>query len=71
MVITRLQCKLATVGGVSLDEDTTSDLSKVMEEEDQVVKEIYPEEDCFQRIFWQQQKEASLRSGRGFAGTYL
>ena len=68
MVITRLQCKLATViarCGVSLDEDTTSDLSKVMEEEDQVVKEIYPEEDCFQRIFWQQQKEASSRSGRG------
>ena len=50
--------------GVALDNDTTSDFQKIMDEEDGKVKQLYPE-GSFQQIFWEQQKEASSRTGKG------
>lgn len=47
-----------------LDDDLTSDLHQVMCEEEEQVKQAYPE-NTFQQIFWQQQKKASSRPGRG------
>ena len=39
-------------------------MSKIIEEEEHVVKENYSE-DSFQRTFWEQQKDASSNSGPG------
>ena len=36
--------------GVTLDDDTTSDFQKIMDEEDGKVKQLYPE-GSFQQIF--------------------
>ena len=65
--VERLQAKLASVTalhGVTLDEETTSDLHHIMlEEEEQAVQQ-----DGFQKIFWQQHKEAASRSGESKKG---
>ena len=74
MVITRLQCKLETViarGGVSLDEYTTSDLSKVMEEEDQVVKEYTLRKIAFNVSSGNNRRKLHQGLAVEFAGTHL
>ena len=50
--------------GVSLDIDTTEDLHAIMEEENITVAERCPE-NSFQRLFWDQQREASSKSSKG------
>ena len=50
--------------GVSLDMETTDDLHAIMEEENASVVEKYPE-NSFQRMFWEQQREASSKSSKG------
>jgi len=50
--------------GVSLDEGMTSDFHQIMQEEEEQVKQAYPE-GSFQHIFWKQQKEAASRPGKG------
>ena len=50
--------------GVSLDTVTTTDLHTIMEEEHVTVAEQYPE-NSFERLFWDQQREASSRSTKG------
>ena len=60
----RLKAKLTEVTenqGISLDEQTTSDLHQIMVAEEQHVLKEYPR-NSFQRIFWQQQKEAASRT---------
>ena len=67
MQISRLQAKIAEITsshGVSLDEEEMSDFCQIVKEEDEKVKQEYPE-GSFQRIFWEQQKEAAKRSGCG------
>ena len=62
----RLKEKLASLTatqGVLLDEDTTHDLQKIIDEEDNAVKQKYPE-GSFQKLFWDQQREASSRPGQ-------
>lgn len=65
--IKRLQTKISDIiakRGLSLDEDTADDLTKIVEQEDGVVKKSFPE-NSFQSIFWEQQKQASQRSSKG------
>ena len=50
--------------GVSMDADTTADLHAVMEEENINVAKQYLE-NSFERIFWDQQREASSKSSKG------
>ena len=67
MVISHLRQKLDKVmanDGVSLDDETSDDFLRIMEDEDQKMKEKYPE-DSFKGIFWRQQKEAAQRSSHG------
>ena len=66
-MITRLQHKLTAVtshSGISLDHATSDDFAAIMDETNDVVKWTYPE-DSFQRIFWQQQKDAASKSRHG------
>ena len=66
-MITRLQHKLTEVtshSGISLDHATSDDFAAIMDETNDVVKPTYPE-DSFQRIFWQQQKDAASKSRHG------
>lgn len=49
---------------VILDEETTTDFNKIMDNEEAAVKEKYPE-GSFQHIFWMQQRQASSRPGKG------
>ena len=66
----RLQAKLASLTashGVSMDENTSSDLHKIMEEEEEQVLGRFPR-GSFQHIFWQQQKEAASQSGKDKQG---
>jgi len=49
---------------VSVDADIAADLSVIMAEEEESIVSKYPE-DSFQRVFWQQQREASCRDKRG------
>lgn len=66
-MIGRLKAKLASLiesKGVILHEDTTSDLHKIMAEEEVKVKKTYPE-GSFQQLFWDQQRQASSRAGKG------
>lgn len=65
--IKRLQTKISDIiakRGLSLDEDTADDLTKIVEQEDGVVKKSFSE-NSFQSIFWEQQKQASQRSSKG------
>ena len=56
--VERLQASVTALHGVTLDEETTSDLHHIMlEEEEQAVQQ-----DGIQKIFWQQHKEAASRS---------
>ena len=50
--------------GVCMDGQTSKDLADIAREEDKAVTEAYPE-GSFQRIFWQQQKQAAERSSKG------
>ena len=49
--------------GVSLDEQTTSDLHQIMQEEEQQMLQGFPQ-DSFQHIFWQQQKGAASKEDK-------
>ena len=64
----RLEVKLKEAihqQGVMLDDDMTTDLCSVMKEEQQHVEKEFPE-GSFQRIFWDQQRQAtSVRDMRG------
>ena len=48
--------------GVVLDNETSSDMEKIMEEEDGNIADKF-QEDSFQRIFWKQQKECIAKEG--------
>ena len=59
-----LETKLAAVmktTSVNLDEETSSDIQTIMEEEEQHINSF--SEDSFQYLFWKQQKEAVMRVG--------
>ncbi len=63
----RLREKIAKIieeKGVSVDEETESDLMEIVRLEDDGMKKSYPE-DSFQMLFWKQQQEASKRSSKG------
>ena len=45
--------------GIQLDDDTSEDFRKIMTEEEGIVFNTYPP-GSFQRLFWQQQKEACI-----------
>ena len=63
----RLKARVAemiSTTNVQLDVETTSDLCAIMELEEESILKKYPE-DSFQRVFWQQQKEASSKDKRG------
>lgn len=64
----RLRNKIAEITasrGVSLSEETTEDLHKIMEQEEDQVVSMYPPH-SFQYVFWQQQKKAaSCKDKRG------
>ena len=63
----RLKARVAemiSTTNVQLDVETTSDLCAIMELEEKSILKKYPE-DSFQRVFWQQQKEASSKDKRG------
>ena len=65
MKMKRLEAKLASVfesDGVALDETTSNDMERMIEEHDNgIMGET--EEGSFQHIFWQQQKKALKRDG--------
>ncbi len=50
--------------GMSVDEDTASELTEIVREEDEAVKKGYPE-DSFQMLFWEQLRKASQRFNKG------
>ena len=50
--------------GVSLDAETTDDLSTIMTEQNASIAQKYPP-NSFQRVFWEQQKEASCGNRHG------
>ena len=49
---------------IQLDVETTSDLCTIMKQKEECISRMYPE-DSFQRVFWQQQKEALSKDKRG------
>ena len=49
--------------GIQLDDDTSEDFRKIMTEEEGIVFNTYPP-GSFQRLFWQQQKEACIKSDK-------
>lgn len=49
---------------MALDDDTDRDIAQIMEDQDGKVKSKYPE-GSFLRIFWNQQKQAAARPGKG------
>lgn len=59
----RLKAKMASIiekQGVCVDEETSSDIERIMTEEESGVLKSYPK-GSFQQLFWQQQKEAASK----------
>ena len=64
--IKRLEAKAAAAlenGSVSLDEETSLDMKKILEDENRNIGARYPE-DSFQFIFWKQQREYLPKKGK-------
>lgn len=67
MEVSRLKAKveqLVKTEGEVLHQEDATDMLQIMEEEDATVKEQHGEA-SFQRVFWDQQREAAKRSGHG------
>ena len=61
-------CEMMSKKSVGLDAETASDLCTITQQEEENICSKYPE-DSFQRVFWQQQKEALSNDKEACVGT--